>query len=89
MRRNLEHVKHLLDLIQAHATEYGINMLDLQPKWEATSGKQDILLRESELIYLLNRCEEAGFISISGGNTIQLTWAGHDYLDSVTAKPVI
>jgi hypothetical protein len=89
MRRNLEHVKHLLDLIQAHADEAGIYLIHLLPKWEATSGKQDILLREPECIYLIDRCADAGFLTISGGNLIQLTWAGHDYLDSLTLKPNI
>jgi len=89
MRRNLEHVKHLLDIIQAHADQSGIYLIDLLPIWEATSGKQDILLREDECIYLLDRCGDAGFLTITGGNLIQLTWSGHDYLDSVTAKPAI
>ena len=86
MRRNLEHVKILLDLIQTHANTSGLYMMDLLPIWEATSGNKDFLLREDECIYLVNLCADAGLLTITGGEQIQLTWAGHDYLDSFMRK---
>ena len=88
MRRNLNHVKHLLDLVQAHADEEGISMIDLLPKWEASSGNPEVSLLEPELIYLVNRCADVGYLAVNGGHSVQLTWAGHDYLDSVTVKPL-
>jgi hypothetical protein len=84
MRRDLSLVKHLLDMVQAHADHSGIYLIDLVPKWEGASGNPDKALTEDQLVYLLNRCAEAGYLSIGSGNLIQMTWAGHDYLDSVT-----
>ena len=88
MRRNLEHVKHLLDLIQAYADKEGIYYSDLVEKWEQSGGSPNNPLAEPECNYLTDRCAEAGFITIKGGmNLVQLTWHGHEYLDSVTPKP--
>ncbi|MCU1752165.1 DUF2513 domain-containing protein [Pseudomonas sp. 6D_7.1_Bac1] len=87
MRRNLDHVKHLLDLVQAYANEDGIYLVELLDKWSSSSGNPDKPLDEPECIYLANLCAGAGFLSIAGSNLIQLTWAGHDYLDSITIKP--
>lgn len=83
MRRNLEHVKHLLALVEAHADHQGIFRDALVERWEASGGNPQLPLEEAECVYLVNRCTEAGFLSVSGGTIIQLTWKGHDHLDSL------
>lgn len=87
MRRNLKHVKHLLDLVQAYGGETGIYLNDLLPKWEESSGNPDVPLEKSECIFLINLCADAGFLTISGSDEVQLTWSGYDYLDSLTSTP--
>ena len=89
MRRNLKHVKHLLDLVQAYADETGTYLHDLLPKWEESGGNPEAPLEKAECVFLINLCADAGFLTVSGGNEIQLTWAGYEYLDSVTAKPTL
>ena len=86
MRRDLKLIKHLLDMIQAYADRDGIYLHHLIPKWEASSGNPDKPLSEDELIYHLNLCGNAGLLAIDGGNLIQMTWAGHDYLDAQTVS---
>ena len=86
MRRDLKLVKHLLDMVQAYADHEGIYLTVLAPKWESSSGNPDKSLSYEELIYHVNLCANAGFLSIEGGSQIQMTWAGHEYLDAHTVN---
>lgn len=83
MRRKLDRVKHLLDLVQAYANHKGVEFNELTQKW-IDSG--DGVLEEPECLYLVALCKDAGFLSESidlfGARLIQMTWSGHDYLDS-------
>jgi hypothetical protein len=92
MRRNLEKVKHLLDLVQAHADQHGVLFDELAIKWQETGGGQP--MQQSECFYLVTLCKDAGFLKESvapfdGGRLIQMTWSGHEYLDSKTTRPQI
>ncbi|MCI8210642.1 hypothetical protein AUC61_13970 [Pseudomonas sp. S25] len=64
MKRDLQHVKHLLELIQAHADVDGVYYDELEVKWQQSGGNAAVPLRPSECNYLLNRCADAGFITI-------------------------
>ncbi|WLH42101.1 hypothetical protein [Pseudomonas sp. FP2254] len=90
MRRNLDRVKHLLDLVQAYADHDGILVNELKVKWAESGGGQT--LPEEELLYLSALCVHEGLLNMSektyaGGRLIQMTWKGHDYLDSKTVSP--
>lgn len=84
MRRNIQLVVKLLQLLETHADEYGIYLYQLEGLWTEASPDPESPLSVSELMYLINRSSEAGLVSIGDGNLIQLTWAGHDYLDANT-----
>ncbi|MEE4148392.1 hypothetical protein [Pseudomonas viridiflava] len=86
MKRDLKHVKHLLDLVQAYAGPSGIDLEELEEKWCASGGKPETPLAEREMRYLVRLCTGAGFLTSNSGS-VQLTWSGHDYLDSVTHRP--
>ncbi|AIL61124.1 hypothetical protein [Pseudomonas alkylphenolica] len=86
MRRDLKLVNHLLRLIQDHADYQGIYLINLTDMWEGSSDSSSGPLAYDQLVYLVNRCEEAGFLSVAAGNLIQLTWQGHDYLDAQDGK---
>lgn len=92
MRRNLENVKHLLDLVQAYADQHGVLYEELAIKWQESGGGRP--MQESECFYLVALCKQAGMLNESvapfhGGRLIQLTWSGHEYLDAKTIKPQI
>ncbi|WP_369991301.1 hypothetical protein [Pseudomonas xanthosomatis] len=82
MRRDLKLVKHLLDMVQAYADHEGVYLSVLLPKWESSSGDSENPLSYDQLVYHVNLCANAGFISVETGNIIQMTWAGHEYLDA-------
>jgi hypothetical protein len=86
MKRNLSKVAILLRLIETHADEVGILLGTLKRRWKAVGPPK--AMRYSECFYLLTICKSAGLITegyyFTGQRIFQLTWAGHEYLDSFT-----
>ncbi|MBX6689029.1 hypothetical protein I8746_05380 [Pseudomonas sp. USTB-Z] len=80
MRRDLNKVRHLLELLEKRADEKGMSRQALTELWKE-SGKSAVPpLDTPEFSYLIARTMEAGFIS-HGSHGFQLTWNGHEWLD--------
>jgi len=80
MRRDLNKVRHLLELLEKRADEKGMSRQILTELWKE-SGKDAVPpLDTPEFSYLIARTMEAGLIS-HGSHGFQLTWNGHEWLD--------
>ncbi|WHS63120.1 DUF2513 domain-containing protein [Pseudomonas sp. G2-4] len=89
MKRDQKYVKHLLDLVQAEASLDGITKERLVQRFVDTDGGHGVTQQEAR--YTLSLAIDAGFLkAVKATNmlelVVQLTWAGHDYIDEANAK---
>ena len=89
MRRQETHIKHVLDLVQAEADVIGITTERLVQRFLDTDGGHQVT--QQEVRYAIALATEAGYLApveltpmVEAG--VQLTWAGHDYLDAANAR---
>lgn len=80
MRRDLNKVRHLLELLEQRADDRGMSRQGFSELWIESGQDTEPPLNSAEFSYLVARSMEAGFIS-HGSNGFQLTWNGHDWLD--------
>ncbi|UZE12771.1 DUF2513 domain-containing protein [Pseudomonas sp. B21-053] len=80
MRRNLNKVRHLLELIEKCPEHRGVHREALADLWIESGNTANPPLDWNEFTYLLERCIEAGKVSVRTGYVV-LTWDGHDWLD--------
>lgn len=85
MRRNLSRVQHLLELIEELADRRGISLDRLRDEWVSTRDSTGEPLSDDEFEYLCELVQRQGFIRNGLGREVQLTWSGHDYLDTLRA----
>lgn len=79
MRRDLNKVRHLLEILEKRADENGMSRQSLSELWIESGRHAEPPLNVAEFSYLVARLMEAGFISHN--KAFQLTWDGHDWLD--------
>lgn len=89
MRRQNKHIKHVLDLVQAEADLLGITTEMLVQRFLDTDGGHQAT--QQEVRYAITLAAEAGLLkpvrlTAMTEAGVQLTWAGHDYLDAVNGK---
>lgn len=89
MQRNQKYIKHLLSLVQAEASLDGITNEVLVQRFVDTDGGHKVNHQEARYALLL--AVDAGFLKqvklthmVEPG--VQLTWAGHDYIDAANEK---
>jgi hypothetical protein len=89
MKRNKKHIKHLLDLVQAEANSEGVSTAFLVQKFLDTSGGHPV--EKEDVRYAIFQAIDGGLLksvklSDFMEQGVQLTWIGHDYLDTENNK---